>query len=195
MSVLIISFSPRRDGNTELLLKEVGTGAVEAGAEVEFVRLQDLKIEPCRECDGCHTTGSCVVDDDTKGLYSKLLETDSLVIGAPIFFMGLPAHGKAFIDRCQPLWAKKHLLKEELVPADKRPARRGYFISVGATKYEHLFDGAIRVIKAFFAVLEIEYAGDLLLKSVDEKGEVLAHPDMLARAREIGTRAASCGPR
>jgi len=120
MKLLAISCSPRRDGNTELMLKEATRGASEAGAEVEFIRLRDLEISSCLECLSCHKDGRCVVRDDMQTLYPKLIEMDGLIFGSPIFFMGITAWGKAFVDRCQPFWAMKYVLKRGFLPPGKR---------------------------------------------------------------------------
>lgn len=170
-----------------MLLKEAKRGASDAGADVEFVRLHDLNIEPCRECRLCHRDGKCVVKDDMQNLYPKLINLDAMILGSPIFFMGVPAHAKAFIDRCQPFWVMKYLLKQKFIPEEKSP-RKGAFISVGGTRLNHLFDGAVRVVKSFFAVTEIEYHDEILLKGIDQEGEILEHPEALKRSYELGNR-------
>lgn len=187
MKVLIISCSPRKNGNTELLLKQAVKGASETGTDVEFLRLHEFQIHPCLECLSCHKTGRCVINDDMQMFYPKLINMDAILFGSPVFFMSITAQGKAFIDRCQPFWAMKHLLKKKFVPEDKIP-RKGAFISVGGTKLTHLFDGAIRVVKSFFYVTEVEYQDELLFKGIDKKGEILEHPEALKLSYDLGTR-------
>ena len=186
MKLLAISCSPRRDGNTELMLKEATRGASEAGAEVEFIRLRDLEISSCLECLSCHKDGRCVVRDDMQTLYPKLIEMDGLIFGSPIFFMGITAWGKAFVDRCQPFWAMKYVLKRGFLPPGKR--RVGAFLSVGGTRYKFLFDGPRRVVKSLFQVLEVSYEDEVLARGVDLKGEILKHPGVLKEAYEVGSR-------
>ena len=183
--MLVVSCSPRKDGNTEILLRECEKGARDSGAEVEFVRLSELEIRPCAECLACHRDGRCVVDDDMQALYPKLADMDAVVLGSPMFFMGITAWGKAFIDRCQPFWAMKYLLGKEFVPREKVP-RRGAFVSVGGTRFGNLFDGAVNVVRALFAVLEVRYEDELLIGGVDRKGEILEHPEALKRSYELG---------
>jgi len=187
LKVLVISCSPRKNGNSELLLKEAFKGASDAKTDVEFLRLQEFKIQPCLECLSCHKDGKCVINDDMQMLYSKLINMDAIIFGSPVFFMSLPAQGKTFIDRCQPFWAMKYLLKEKFIPKEKIP-RKGAFISVGGTKLSHLFDGTIRIVKSFFKVIEVEYQEGLLLKGIDQKGEILKHPQVLKLGYELGTR-------
>ncbi len=185
MKILAVSCSPRKEGNTETMLKEAAQGALSAGAGVEFIRLQDMAIEPCRECMACSRTGRCVIDDDMQALQRKLIEMDGIIMAAPMFFMGIPARGKAFIDRCQPFWAAKYVLSESLVAGGKE-GRKGLFLSVGGTEFKHLFDGALKVVKSMFSVIDVEHCGDVLLRKVDEKGDILKHPDVMAKCRELG---------
>lgn len=189
MRVLVVSCSPRKNGNTELLLNESFKGALDAGADVKFVRLEEFKIQPCLECLSCHKTGRCVVNDDMQILYPELINMDAIVLGSPVFFMSIPAKGKAFIDRCQPFWAMKYLLKRSFIPKEKTP-RKGAFICVGGTELTHLFYGAIRVVKSFFKVIEVDYQEELLLKGVDKKGDILDHPEALKYSYELGARVA-----
>ncbi len=187
MKVLIISCSPRKNGNTELLLKEAFKGASNAKADVEFFRLQEFKIHPCLECLSCHKSGKCVLNDDMQMLYSKLINMDAIILVSPIFFMNISAQGKAFIDRCQPFWAMKYLLKKEIILKEKIP-RKGAFVSVGGTKLTHLFDGAIKVVKSFFKVMEVKYQDELLIKGIDQNGEILKHPEVLELSYKLGQR-------
>ncbi len=81
----------------------------------------------------------------------------------------------------------KYLLKEKFIPKEKI-SRKGAFISVGGTKLSYLFDGTIRIVKSFFKVIEVEYQEGLLLKGIDQKGEILKHPQVLKLGYELGTR-------
>ena len=109
--VLGLSGSPRRGGNTDLLLAEFMKGAASKGAEVKTIILSDLNIAPCKHCDGCQKAARCVVDDDMQMVYRELEAADRIVLASPIQFMGVTAHMKAMIDRCQALWARKYVLK------------------------------------------------------------------------------------
>jgi multimeric flavodoxin WrbA len=184
MKVLGLFGSPRRGGNTEILLEEALQGAGKEGAEIERLYLSDLDITPCTECHGCDETGSCVILDDMQKIYPKLLEADAIILASPIFFYGVTAWAKALIDRSQALWAKKYLVNDPSMGKRKK----GFFISVGATKGPRVFEGAILTVKYFFDALNTEYAGELLYRGVDGKGEILKHPGAIEQAREAGRR-------
>jgi multimeric flavodoxin WrbA len=187
MKVLGLFGSPRRGGNTEILLEEALKGAEREGAEIERLFLRDLDITPCTECHGCDETGSCVILDGMQKIYPKLLEADIIILASPIFFYGVTAWAKALIDRSQALWAKKYLVNDPSMGKTGKK-RKGFFISVGATKGQKVFEGAILTVKYFFDALNTEYTGELLYKGVDGKGEILKHPKALEQAREAGRK-------
>jgi len=185
--VLGLFGSPRRGGNTEILLEEVLRGAEKEGAKVERLYLSDFTITPCKECHGCDETGNCVILDDMEKIYPKLLEADVVILASPIFFYGVTAWTKALIDRSQALWVRKYLLKEPSLGKEGKK-RKGFFISLGATKGQKVFEGSILTVKYFFDVLNADYAGDLLFRGVEAKGDILKHPEALQRAFEAGRR-------
>jgi multimeric flavodoxin WrbA len=185
--VLGISGSPRRNGNSELLIREFIRGAEVNGHETELIILSELKISPCTSCGSCQKSGKCVINDDMQLMYKKLLEADCIVFASPIYFCGVSAQLKSFIDRCQALWSRKYILKEALVRPD-RGKRSGYFISTAGTKdYNKVFEGAIFTVKAIFSTLDIKYTGGLLFKDMENKGDILKHPDALKMAFEAGS--------
>jgi multimeric flavodoxin WrbA len=188
MKVLGIAGSPRRDGNTDLLLAEVIKGALSQGAEVKTIVLNNLKITPCQHCDACLTAGRCRIDDDMQMVYRELKEADRVVMASPIQFMGPTAQMKLMIDRCQALWARKYVLK--IPPLDTSKERKGLFISVGALKIANLFEPALTIVKSLFKVLDITYAGELVFPGIDEKGAITKHPEALKQAFLAGQKLA-----
>jgi len=189
MKVLGIAGSPRRGGNTDLLLGEVMAGAASNQAEVKTIILSELNIAPCRHCDGCLKMGRCVVEDDMQWIHTELEEADRLVLASPIFFMGVTAQTKMMIDRCQALWVRKYVLKLPISNRDRKG--KGYFLSVGGTGLPNLFQPAIATVKSWFKILDIEYAGELLYPRIEEKGAIAGHPTALKEAFLLGQRLAS----
>lgn len=189
MKVLGIAGSPRRDGNTDLLLAEIMKGAASCGAEVKTIILNDLKITPCQHCDACLKAGRCRIDDDMQMIYRELKEADRVVIASPIQFMGPTAQMKLMIDRCQALWARKYVLK--IPPLGTNQERKGLFISVGALKIANLFEPALTIVKSLFKVLDINYAGELVFPGVDKKGAIAKHPEALKQAFLVGQKLAA----
>jgi multimeric flavodoxin WrbA len=183
MKVLGIMGSPRMQGNTELLFDKAIEGAVEARAEVEKVLVSKLKISPCLEIYACRKDGNCAIRDDMQSLYKKLLEADHIIFASPIFFYGITSQAKAIVDRCQALWIRRYVL--DMGGEDERE-RRGVFISVGATRGKKLFDGAVLTVKYFFDAVGVKYSGDLLVRGIDNKGQIEENPAALEDAFRLG---------
>lgn len=185
VKLLGIAGSPRREGNTDLLLKKAIAGAATQNVQTKAVILSDLNIAPCRHCDGCLKTGKCIIEDDMQWLHSELRKLDYLILASPVFFMGVTAQTKAMIDRCQALWVLKYVLKLP-VALGSHKKRKGIFISVGGTKLPNLFQPAIATVKSWFKTLDISYAGELVFSGTDEKGAILHHPTALKEAFNAG---------
>ena len=181
--VLALQGSPRRKGNTDLLLAETLSVVEARGIEAEKVDLRGLKISPCLEIYQCLKNGECPIKDDMTGLYEKLTSARAIILASPIFFYGPSAQLKAVIDRCQALWCRMYVLKQG--PTGDSP-RRGYVISVAATKGRKLFDGLLLTFNLFFDVLYMEVGGQILIRGVDQAGEVLQNQDALSQARSMG---------
>jgi len=183
--IIAIYGSPRRKGNTALLLDQAVQGAEEAGAAVERILLWDLEISPCLEIYGCRETGRCNLQDDFQKVYDQLQQCQGVMLASPIFFYSVSAQTKILMDRCQSLWVKKYWI--DRVPFGlKNYSRRGLFISVGATSGKKLFDGALQTVKYFFDVLDMELRQALLYRGLDFEGDVLKHPEYLEEAFNQG---------
>jgi multimeric flavodoxin WrbA len=181
--------SPRRNGNSSLLLQKAVAGAKTKGADVTEVVLRDLKISPCLEIYGCKKKGHCVIQDDFQHIIKEVLSSDGIMLASPIFFYTVSAHTKIFMDRCQSLWVKKYWI-DGVHPKNWTVKRKGMFISVGATRGKKLFDGALLTVKYFFDVLDTELSKTLLFRELDFKDDVLKHPEMLAAAFHSGQKLA-----
>jgi multimeric flavodoxin WrbA len=184
IKVLGISTSPRLKGNSDLLLRQALAGTEDAGAETEYIRLRDLNIAPCIECNSCYKKGTCVVEDDYQMLSSKMLEADRLIFATPIFFMTVCAQAKALIDRCQCLWAHKYVLKRPLITTGRD--RRAMVIAVGGTKSKKMFESVRLTAKYFFDVLDMAYVANLFVNKVDAVGEIKQHPSAMDEAFRLG---------
>ena len=104
--VLIISASPRRQGNSDTLCDQFAKGAKEAGHQVEKINLQDKKINFCLGCGACNSTHICVQKDDMKPLLDKMIVADVIVLATPVYFYSMNGQLKTFIDRCVPRYTE-----------------------------------------------------------------------------------------
>ncbi len=185
MKLVGIYTSPRKGGNSDVLLDRALEGAEAAGAEVERVYCRKLKMRGCIECGGCDKTGQCVVKDDMQNVYPLLYAADAIIVSSPIFFYSVPAIGKALIDRAQACWSKRMLTKtrEERKTFD---SGKGYLIGVGATHGKNLFLALELIVQYFYDALDMSFEGGLNVRGVDSKGAIQDHPETMTQAYELG---------
>lgn len=192
MYILAIHGSPRKNGNSEILLDFLLKGVSQTLEEfrkqsevkVEKVRLPELAFSPCRECGGCEIKEECVVEDDFKTfLTPKIWNSDLLIISTPIFFYSHTAYVQAFFERFQAFWARKYVWKLPH-PSDKKP--KGILLSLGATKGTKLFEGLIRSYKYVMDAIYGSYVGGLFFRSIEKKGDILNFPEILDKAQILG---------
>lgn len=102
--VLILSGSPRKNGNSDILCDEFARGALESGHDVEKIRISEKKIGYCHACYACKETGVCAIKDDMAEILQKIIDTDVLVLASPVYFYSIDAQLKAVIDRTVARW-------------------------------------------------------------------------------------------
>lgn len=98
-SVLIISASPRKGGNSDTLCDQFAKGAKEAGNDVEKLQLSELHIEYCSACYACKELGHCVKQDDMEFILDEMRVSDVIVLATPVYFYTMNAQLKTMIDR------------------------------------------------------------------------------------------------
>ena len=174
MNILIISGSPRKGGNTELLVDAFAKGAA-AHHHVEIVSVRDYKVNPCLGCDACFkTNGVCAQKDDMTILYEKMSQADMLVIASPVYFYGISAQLKAVIDRFHnPIRDTFHIKKMAL-------------LLVGAATLPELFDAILAEYNLCLKFFGIEDAGKVLVRGVKDKGDIKG-TRFLDDAYQLGT--------
>lgn len=104
--VLILSSSPRKGGNSDLLCDEFLKGAKDSGHEVEKIFVADKNIGYCTGCGECYLTHKCVHDDDMAQILDKMIDSDVIVLSTPIYFYSMDAQLKTLIDRTVPRYTK-----------------------------------------------------------------------------------------
>ena len=99
MQVVGINSSPRKNGNTDLLLSSVLKGASDGGCETVHIDLSSYEIEYCKACDTCYRTGTCVLMDEFPDVHDVILESDGIVLGSPNYINNVTARMKTLLDR------------------------------------------------------------------------------------------------
>lgn len=98
-NVLIISSSPRKGGNSDVLCDQFMEGAKESGNQVTKIRLAELNVEYCSACYACKRVGHCVKQDDMEQVITKMKAADVIVLATPVYFYTMCAQMKTMIDR------------------------------------------------------------------------------------------------
>jgi len=180
--VLGIVGSPRRGGNTEIMVDEVLRGAKEAGATVDKVILSELDIAPCEACMACEDTGQCTIADDMEGLLLRMEHSYVWVLGTPVYWWGPSAQFKLFLDR----WYSKIFL-----PLDKAmlKGRRVVLVVPMGEADPGTARHVVGMLTDALAYLEAELFATVLAPGVNDPGEVRKYPDVLAAARRAGREA------
>lgn len=183
--ILALAGSPRRGGNTDVMLDAFKKGAEDAGARVEILQVADMDIEPCIHCDGCQDTGECVIDDEMKVIYQKLSEADGLVVASPIYFGTVSAHIKAAMERFQIYWFINFGNKD--LAYMKAPTRRpACFLAVGGMKKPKYCENVRISAEALFLNTRLQFSSFLCLQGYDERGALEKDPEALREAYQEG---------
>jgi len=176
MNILVLSGSPRKDGNTELLVESFVKGA-SPKHHVEVVSIRNYKVNPCLGCNACfkHDDHACCQKDDMQAIYEKMATAEMLVIASPVYFYGLSAQLKAVIDRFHnPI-------------RDTFPIKKMALMLVGAASLPELFDAIITQYQLCLNFFELEDAGRVLIRSAKDKGDVVA-TGATQKAYELGQK-------
>lgn len=186
MKIIAFLGSPRKDGNSGLLLREAIRGIEESGLKVQIFNLNEMNISPCQSCGGCEDTGVCIFHDDMAQIHAAIREASRIILASPIFFFGVSAQVKIMIDRCQCFWCEKYLLKRPI--PEGIYGRKGLLLLVGGQKREIGIQCAEATAKAFFRTVSIPEHETLSYLSVDAKGAIANHPTALSDAYRAGKK-------
>lgn len=190
MHNLFILGSPRKNGNSETMAQAVAAGLLKNKDtdSVEFIRLNTLQIKPCQACGGCSSSGNCIIDDDMNELYRKTDDSDRLFFVSPVYFYGLTAQIKSYIDRCQARWSRKYLLGKPHRPTEQRT---GHLLSCAATNGKMLFEGSIISIKSVCDTLDLTYGKPLLIRNLEPCDALKNLPEEVTACERYGMEIAS----
>ncbi len=172
-NVLILSGSPRKGGNSDLLCDEFMKGALESGNKVTKINVADKKIAPCRACYACKGTGKCAIKDDMADILQAMIDADVLVLASPVYFYSIDAQLKALIDRTVARW---------LEVKDKE----FYYIATCADTEKESIETTLACFRGYADCVEgAKEMGVIYGTGVYEKGEI-KNTLAMAEAYEMG---------
>lgn len=163
--VLIVSSSPRKNGNSEMLAASFAKGAEEAGHSVETVYLREKQIAFCKGCLACHKIGRCVIDDDAVEIAAKMKNADVLVFATPVYYYCVSGQLKTMLDRANPLYGSDYAFT------------KAYLLAAAADDGPHIVDGSVKAIQGWVDCFpRCAFAGTVFAGGVNAVGEVKDHP-------------------
>jgi multimeric flavodoxin WrbA len=173
-NIIVLSGSPRKGGNTDLLVDTFVKGA-EKNNNVEVVSVADYKINPCIGCNSCFDRAGheCFQQDDMQVVYDKLKCADVIVVASPVYFYGVSAQLKAIIDRLHTPMRNDFKVKKLAL------------ILVGAAVLPELFDSIKIQYQLVLNFFKLEDAGMVLVRGAKDKGDV-SNTDGLDEAYRLG---------
>lgn len=179
MKIIGIDGSPRKNGNTEKLVKMVLAGAEEAGGSIEFLKLADLAINYCQGCGTCRASGECVMKDDMDRVLDSIQQSDVIVLGSPIYAWQVSGTTKVFMDRlCR-------VLTPEYKSRLNGPKRIAFAYTQGnpdGDMFKPYFDYQEKV----YSLLGFTLAGRIQATGTRAKEDILLQEETLARANAFG---------
>lgn len=159
--IVIITSSPRKNGNSETLARKFEEGARAAGSTTEFIAVRDLNLKFCTGCVACQKIGKCLLNDGMNEIYETVRTADVLVFATPVYYYSVCGQLKTFLDRLNPLFPKDNKFKEV------------YLIATAAENEDYTFDGAIKDIQGWIDCFEgVTLKGVIKAGGVDAFGEV-----------------------
>lgn len=172
--VLIISASPRKNGNSQALASAFAKGAAEAGHEVETVSLIGKELAFCRGCMACATTGRCVMRDDAATIAVKMGEADILVFATPVYYYSVCGQLKTMLDRANPLYGSAYRF------------RQVYLLATAAEDEAHTVSGTETAIRGWVDCFEkATLKKTVFAGGVTDVGDIAGHP-ALEEAYRLG---------
>jgi multimeric flavodoxin WrbA len=185
--ILIISGSPKKDGNTQALIDEFMKGARSKDAKIEVVHAANLKYKAngCRSCRTCQKSDKyeCVINDEATPILKKMLDADAIVMATPLYFFSASAQLKLIFDRMFSLYKW-----DNEAGTMKTPLKGKAFILIGSA-YENI---GLDALEAPFKITA-SYTGmpfkSLLVPNAGLSGDVRKDANALKQARELGEEA------
>ena len=172
--VVILSSSPRRGGNSELLAEAFARGAQESGNQVETVYLREKQYGFCRGCLACQKLGHCVIRDDAVEVAARMHDADVLVFATPVYYYSVSGQLKTMLDRANPLYGTDY------------DFTKAYLLATAAEDGRETVEGTVRAVQGWVDCFgRCKLAGTVFAGGVTDAGDIAGHP-ALEKAHQMG---------
>lgn len=159
--IIIVTSSPRKNGNSEILAQRFADGAKAVGNEVELVAVRDIDLKFCTGCLYCNTHDKCVLNDGMNSLYKDFQNADVLVFATPVYYYSVCGQLKTLLDRLNPLYVRENKFKDV------------YLLTAAADNDESAMDGAVKDMQGWIDCFNgVKLKGVIRGVGVTDKGEI-----------------------
>ncbi len=174
--IIVVTSSPRKGGNSEMLANKFAEGARSAGNQVVQIAVRDLGLQFCTGCMYCQSHDKCVLNDGMNALYSEFETADVLAFATPVYYYSVSGQLKTFLDRLNPLYVRKNKFKEV------------YLLATSADDNEKAMDGCVSDLLGWIECFDGVKLKDVLRGTgVSDKGDI-EKTNFLQEAFETGKR-------
>ena len=188
MKVIGIVGSPRKNGNTETLVRAVLEGSKEKGHETEIFLLGEIRYQGCQACMYCKTHDRCKLEDDLTPVMKAIEDADAIVLGAPIYMMQYSGQFKLFQDRLyQFLGTGSRRTSEGYdFKVSLKPGKKAIVITTQGNPDPKMFESAINGLTLGLKMFDFHINDSILLTGGNSPGAARENKDLIERAKEDG---------
>lgn len=172
--VLILSSSPRKGSNSEMLAASFAAGAQAAGHRVKTVFLREKTFGFCRGCLACLKVGHCVIADDAVEIARDMHDADVLVFATPVYYYSVSGQLKTMLDRANPLYGSDYAFT------------KAYLLATAAEDAPDTVEGAVKAVQGWVDCFDrCQLVHTVFAGGVNAVGEIAGHP-ALEKAYQLG---------
>ncbi len=179
MKIAAFVGSPRSDGVTDALVREVLRGAEDEGADTSLFHIGLLHIQGCHACLKCREKGMCVLDDDMTPLFEHLRKSDALVLGTPIYFYYMTAQMKAFTDRLFSTIDRGF--------SKRLGTKKAVLVVTQGVEDPDAFASQVESMKGAWRLTGIEVQDTIMGCGLESPDEVYSETDLMGKAYSLGS--------
>lgn len=185
--VLGVEGSPRKGGNSHLLLESILDGAATAGSPVHNAHLRDYRYEPCVGCEKCRRDKICTrFNDGMTLLYPELMRSRGLVLISPVHNYNITAWTKAFIDRLYCFYEFENTLPRRWSSNLSGQGRKAVIAAIAEQESKHDMGFALEAMRLPLEAMGYEIVSEIPVLRIFDRGGIKSHPDTLEEAKEGG---------
>lgn len=175
MKALVLYGSPRKNGNTTIILKEIVNLLVQKKVDYEEIFLDSVNGNACIGCNFCKKESVCRFQDDYTEIITKLINSDLIIIGTPVYFGGVTSQLKKLIDRFQVLYNNRDKIGRKI---------NIFLVTVGAENNPEIFGGIKLTLKYLKLILQSEKCEIICIQNAEERKKI----DELINTKELKSK-------